>query len=403
MLNSIYKALLLLLLAVVTFSCKKNETNVAKVEPKPNPFNLELIDDLIVVRDTIEADETVSDILTPHSVTPQKIHEIELKALKVFPLSQFRAEKELYIYAKWDSVETVKYMVYVIDEIEQVVFDLRDSIKIYKSQRKHDVKQVEARGKIKSGLIQDLQELGFHEDVGYNTADVFESKIDFMRLQDGDGFDIIFDQYYVEGKPVKVGKVYAAKMNHNKKNYYAFLYDKEKPNSYYDEKGESLVGMFLTAPLKLRFRISSRYSKSRLHPVLHRRKAHLGTDFAAPHGSPIQSTAHGVVTEVGYNGGNGNYVKIKHNATFSTQYLHMSRFAKGIRRGVKVSQGQIIGYVGATGLATGPHVCYRFWKNGKQVDPFKEKGNATTPLNKKHLNDFKNVAEKFKQRLDISS
>ncbi|MEW6654315.1 MAG: M23 family metallopeptidase [Bacteroidota bacterium] len=403
MLNSISRLLLLVLLAAAAFSCMNNETGVVKEVPKPNPFNLDEIDNLIEVRDTIKANETVSDILTPHGVTPQFIHKLEMKALKVFPLSQFRAEKELFIYAKWDSVETVKYMVYVIDEIDHLVFDFRDSINIYKSQRKHDVKQVEVRGKIKSGLIQDLQELGFHEDVGYNTADVFESRIDFMRLQEGDTFDIIFDQYYVEGKPVKVGKVYAAKMNHIKKNYYAFLYEKDKPNSYYDEKGESLVGMFLTAPLKFRYRISSRYSKSRLHPVLHRRKAHLGTDFAAPHGSPIQSTAHGIVTEVGYNSGNGNYVKIKHNSKYSTQYLHMSKFAKGIRRGIKVSQGQIIGYVGSTGLATGPHVCYRFWKNGKQVDPFREKGNATTPLNKKHLNDFKNVAAEYKQRLDISS
>lgn len=402
MLSKLSKALLLALLAVFISSCQKPETKIAKSEPKPNPFNLESIDDLIEVRDTIQADETVSDILTPHGVTPQRIHEIELKALKVFPLSQFRSEKELYIYAKWDTVETVKYMVYVIDEIEQVIFDLRDSIKIYKSQRAHTVKQTEARGKIKNGLIQDLQDLGFDDEVGYNASDVFESRIDFMKLQDGDTFDIIYDQYYVDGKPVKVGKVYAAKMNHNKKNYYAFLYDKEKPNSYYDERGESLIGMFLTAPLKFKYRISSRYSKNRFHPVLHKSKAHLGTDFAAAHGSPIQSTAHGVVLEAGYRGGNGNYVKIKHNGTYTTQYLHMSRIAKGIRRGAKVSQGQIIGFVGSTGLATGPHVCYRFWKNGKQVDPFREKGNATIPLSKKHLADFRNVVSVYKPKLDLS-
>lgn len=388
MYKTIYKILLLVILAVVIISCKKDSPQVVKVETKPNPFKLEAVDELIEVRDTIQSGETVSDILTPLGVPAKMINEIELKALKVFPLSQFRSEKELFIYAKWDSVTTVKYMVYVIDEIEQVIFDLRDSIKIYRNQREHIVKQVEARGKIKVGLIEDLKELGFDDEVGFNAADVFESRIDFMKLQPGDSFDIIFDQYYVAGQPVKVGKVYAAKMNHSKKNYYAFLYEKEKPNSYYDEKGESLIGMFLMAPLKFKHRISSRFSKNRFHPVLHRRKAHLGTDFAAPHGSPIQSTAHGVVVEAGYNSGNGNFVKIKHNSTFTTQYLHMSRFAKGIKRGAKVSQGQTIGYVGSTGLATGPHVCYRFWKNGRQVDPFREKSNATTPLSKKLLPDF---------------
>ncbi len=401
MYKTIYKIILLGILAVVIVSCKKENTQVVKVEPKSNPFKLENIDDLIEIRDTIQAGETVSDILTPLGMHAKMINEIERKALKVFPLSQFRSEKELFIYAKWDSVTTVKYMVYVIDEIEQIVFDLRDTIKIYRSQREHIVKQVEARGKIKVGLIEDLKELGFDDDVGFNAADVFESRIDFMRLQPGDSFDIIFDQYFVEGQPVKVGKVYAAKMNHSKKKYYAFLYEKEKPNSYYDEKGESLIGMFLMAPLKFKHRISSRFSKSRFHPVLHKRKAHLGTDFAAPHGSPIQSTANGVVVEAGYNGGNGNYVKIKHNATFTTQYLHLSRFAKGIKRGAKVSQGQTIGYVGSTGLATGPHVCYRFWKNGRQVDPFKEKGNATTPLSKKNFSDFEKVKQEYLQKLEI--
>jgi murein DD-endopeptidase MepM/ murein hydrolase activator NlpD len=146
--------------------------------------------------------------------------------------------------------------------------------------------------------------------------------------------------------------------------------------------------MFLTAPIKFRYRISSRFSANRFHPILHRNKAHLGTDFAAAYGTPIQSTANGVVIEAAYSSGNGNYVKIKHNPTYTTQYLHMSKFASGIRKGVRVSQGQVIGYVGSTGLATGPHVCYRFWKNGKQVDPMKEKRNASEPLSKIYLNAF---------------
>lgn len=398
--KKVISILLLVVLAVFNSSCKKNEPVVTKVEPKSNPFNLAAIDDLIEVRDTIQADETVSDILAPHGVSPQMIHDIELKALKVFPLSKFRTGKELYIYAKWDSVETVKYMVYVVNEIDHVVFDLRDSIKVTEEKKPYTVKEVVARGEIKDNLSKDLIALGFDENIGYNTADVFESQIDFAALQPLDKFEILYEQIYVEGKPSMIGKILAAKINHRKKDHFAFLYEKEKANSYYNENGGGMLGMFLTAPIKFRYRISSKYSKNRYHPVLHRSKAHLGTDFAAAHGTPIQSTAHGVVIEAGYRGGNGNYVKIKHSGTYTTQYLHMSRIAKGMKRGAKVSQGQVIGFVGSTGLATGPHVCYRFWKNGKQVDPFREKNQATQSLSKKYKSDFNVVRDSLLKKLN---
>ncbi len=390
--------LVVVILLFLAIGCSKKEETKVPVEKTPNPFNL-AVDGLILVRDTISQNQTLSDILTPHSLSMQTIHEIEKKALDVFPLREFRTGKELFIYATWDTVETVKYFVYVIDEIDHVVFDLRDTIKIYRSQRPHTIKQNHIKGVIKEGLVLDLSAMGIDKEVGYSTADVFESRIDFGLLQPNDSFDIIYDQIYVEGKPSRIGKIYTAKMNTRKKDFYSFLFEKEKANSYYDEKGESLIGMFLTAPIKFRFRISSRYSSSRYHPVLHRNKAHLGTDYAAAHGTPIQSTAHGVVTEAGYNGGNGNYVKIKHNANYSTQYLHMSRFGKGIKRGAKVSQGQIIGYVGSTGLATGPHVCYRFWKNGKQVDPLREKGMATIPLAKKYKPEFMKMKDEWMKKL----
>ncbi|MDP2038726.1 MAG: peptidoglycan DD-metalloendopeptidase family protein, partial [Ignavibacteria bacterium] len=302
--------------------------------------------------------------------------------------------------AKWDSVETLKYMVYVVNEIDHVIFDLRDSIKVTEEQKPFTVKEVVASGEIKENLSKDLIALGFDENIGYNTADVFESQIDFTALQPNDKFDILYEQIYVEGKPTMIGKILAAKINHKKKDNFAFLYEKEKAGSYYDANGAGMLGMFLTAPIKFRYRISSKYSQNRYHPVLHRNKAHLGTDFAAAYGTPIQSTAHGVVVEAGYRGGNGNYVKIKHNANYTTQYLHMSRIAKGMRRGAKVSQGQVIGFVGSTGLATGPHVCYRFWKNGKQADPFREKNQATASLSKKYKADFTVVKNTYLQKLE---
>ncbi|MDF1611048.1 peptidoglycan DD-metalloendopeptidase family protein [Stygiobacter electus] len=387
MIRNKYFLIITIPLLVLLFSCKKKESKIVNNIQQPNPFQLQ-IEGLISVKDTLQQNETLSDILQPHNISMNLIHEIEKRAIKVFPLRKFKAGNEIYIYAKWDSVETVKYLVYPIDEINYVVYDLRDSIKIYKKQIPHTIKTDLITGKIEQGLITDLEKKNIDPEVGFNTADIYESKIDFTTLQPGDEYKILAEQYYVDNKPVKFQKIVAAKINYKGKDFFAFNFKIGNKNGYYDENGKGMQGMFLTAPIKFRFRITSRYSKNRFHPVLQKNKAHLGTDFAAAYGTPIQATANGTVLEASYTSGNGYYIKIKHSPTYTTQYLHMSRFAAGIRKGVKVSQGQTIGYVGSTGLATGPHVCYRFWKNGKQVDPLKEKRQSTGPINKKYLSDF---------------
>lgn len=392
--KKLFLSITILFLSIL-FSCNKNEKEKVESLQQPNPFQLQ-IDGLISVKDTLQQNETLTNILQPHNVPLTKIHEIEKNAINVFPLRKFKVGNEIYIYAKWDSVETVKYLVYPIDEINYVVYDLRDSIKVYKKQIPHDIKTDLVYGQITEGLILDLEKKNINPEIGFVTADIYESKIDFTTLQPGDEYKLVVEQYYINNKPIKLKKIVAAKIIYKAKNYYAYNFEMQNKNSYYDENGKSLQGMFLTAPIKFRYRISSRYSKNRFHPVLQKNKAHLGTDFAAAYGTPIQSTANGTVLEAGYTSGNGNYVKIKHSSTYTTQYLHMSRFASGIKRGAKVTQGQTIGYVGSTGLATGPHVCYRFWKNGKQVDPLREKGQSSEPINKKYLSDFL----KYKQEIN---
>ena len=393
------KALLFFVITILFISCKNEVQPKIAQKPKANPFNLS-INDLIEVRDTIKSDETLSDILTPHGLSSGMIHQIEEKSLTVFPVSKFRSDRELYIYAKWDTVETVKYIVYVQDNINYVVIDLNDSVNVYKKQKTFTTNTVTVSGTIKDNLIQSLIDKNVDPEVGYAMADIYESRIDFEQLQTDDSFTVIYDEYLVEGKPVQIGKLYAMKFNFRKKDYYAFRFDDEKIGSYYDEKGNGMQGMFLTAPIKFRYRISSRYSKNRYHPVLHRTKAHLGTDYAAAYGTPIQTVASGVVLEASRTGGNGNYVKIKHNGTYTTQYLHMSKFAKGIKRGMHVTQGQIIGFVGSTGLATGPHVCFRFWKNGKQVDPLREKNQSSEPGSKKFHDAFEKNKKLWLGKLD---
>ena len=398
-LGSIFAGVIIALSIICFSGCSKNSKSIIPQKEKPNQFGLP-VSGLIEVCDTIEANQTISDILLPHGLSQKKINEIEKASKDIFPLSKIHADHELYVYAKWDSVETVKFLVYVIDEVDHIVFDLRDSIKVYKTHKPSRTEIVEAQGVIKSTLIEDLNALGFINEVGFSTADIFESRIDFALLRENDRFDVFFEQVYVDNKPVKIGKIFAAKITHAKKNYYAFLFEKEKKGNYYDENGGSLHGMFLTAPIKFRYRITSKYSSSRYHPILHRNKAHLGTDYAAAYGTPIITVGNGVVTDASYTSGNGNYVKVKHNATYTTQYLHMSRFAKGIRRGYHVLQGQTIGYVGSTGLATGPHVCFRFWKGSKQIDPSKEIKQASEPLSRKNLSEYKTVMNKWMEKLN---
>ena len=373
----------------------KSQPLVQKVLPKPvlNPYNLE-VDGMSLVRDTIGTNETLSDILMPHKVSQQMINEIEKNALNIFPIRKFRAEDELFIYSKPDSINPVKYLVYVQDQINYIVFDLRKKINIYKKQKPVTVKEVTASGMIKNSLFQTLADKNIDERIAGKLADIYECEIDFFHIQQNDSFKVYYEQMFVDGNPVGCGKIKAACFNYHKENFYAFYFDKEKEGSYFDEKGNSLRRGFLKAPLKFSH-ITSRFSLNRFHPILHRNKAHLGTDFAAPTGTPIMTTGSGTVLEAGYTGGNGNYVKVKHSSNYTTQYLHMSRFAKGIHRGVSVKQGQVIGYVGMTGLATGPHVCYRFWKNGKQVDPIKEKYITLNPISKKNKHDFDLIRDEW--------
>ncbi len=394
--------ILITILSLLNLSCsKKDEPAQIKKNIKPNQFGLSA-DNLIEVNDTIDSNQTLSDLLFPHQVSSKRINEIEKAAVRVFPLRNFRAGDQLHIYASWDSVETVKYMVYTFrnDPVNYVVFDLRDSVKVYKKSKSVEINEVAVSGKIKNSLFETLQEKNIPDALSERLEDIYAWQIDFFKLQPTDSFKVIYEQLSVEGVPSGVGKILSSNFYSGKEDHYAIYFDREKGEQYFDDKGNSLKRLFLKAPLKFS-RISSKFSLSRYHPVLHRVKAHLGTDYAAPEGTPIMTVGSGTVVEAGYSGGNGNYVKVKHNATYTTQYLHMSHIAKGIRRGAFVTQGQIIGYVGSTGLATGPHVCFRFWKNGKQVNPLKEKYQSSGPVSKKNRDEFESVKKLWLEKLSL--
>jgi murein DD-endopeptidase MepM/ murein hydrolase activator NlpD len=231
-------------------------------------------------------------------------------------------------------------------------------------------------------------------------VDIFAWVVDFQRLQKGDQFKLIYEENLVDENPIGVGRILGVYFEHSGSGYYAFPFDQGDGPDYFDENGNSLRKALLKYPIEFS-RISSRYSMHRFHPVVKVFRPHLGTDFAASTGTPIRSVGDGIVEEAQYKSNNGNYVKIRHNGTYTTGYLHMSKIASGIKPGTRVRQGETIGYVGSTGLATGPHLCYRFWKNGVQVDALKVELPPSQPVKEEYFQSFEKVKEEITKRLQL--
>lgn len=260
---------------------------------------------------------------------------------------------------------------------------------------------VAVSGIIESSLYEAVADANASAELAMMLANIYAWTVDFYRIQQHDAFKVIYVEEFVESEPVGIREILCASFTTGSKELFAFRFEQsaETGAEYFDAEGNSLRKAFLKMPLEFG-RLTSPYNLKRFHPVLKYNKPHLGTDYAAPSGTPILATGDGVVTEASYTSGNGNYVKIKHNSVYSTQYLHMKGFAPGIKKGTRVSQGDVIGYVGSTGLATGPHVCYRFWKNGEQVDPRKEEIPSAEPVSESQRERFNALIQKWKQQLD---
>ena len=401
-LNSIFPFILFLIMTLV-FGCgepaenfKYDETDTILNEP--NEFGLQ-VDSLVEFKDYVRTNETLTDILLPHDVSYQTIREIVKSSQDTFDVRKIQKGKNYFIYSYVDTAESVKYFVYVENPESFVVFDLNDSINVYWGKKEVEIKERSAVGVISNSLYETFQERDISPQLALKLSEVFAWQIDFYRIYKGDHFKVIFEEEYVDGEFVRIGKIIAALFNHKSEAYYGFLFEQDEQDIFFDEDGNSLRKTFLKAPIKFS-RISSRYSYRRLHPILKSYRAHLGTDYSAPRGTPIIAVGDGVVTEAQYKRNNGRYVKIRHNGTYSTQYLHMSRFAKGMKPGDKVRQGQVIGYVGSTGLATGPHVCFRFWKNNRQIDHLREKFPPSHPVAEKNRDAYFLVRDSLLSRLD---
>lgn len=344
-------------------------------------FNL---NDFDVVSDTIRKDESFGQILFSNKVSYARIAEIAEKIKDTFDVRRLNVNKPYTVLKSDDSLNQGQVFIYQKDRVEYVVVDFRDSITSFTKGLPIKLVEKSASGIIESSLSETVVEGGMDYNIAIELSDIYAWTLDFLKLQPGDRFKLLYTEKYINDTTYAgIDEIKAAYFEHNKRSFYAFPFEADTINGvldYFDEEAKTLRKAFLKSPIKFKYRLSSRYSPRRFHPVQKRWKAHKGTDYAAKRGTPILATANGKVTKSGYTRGNGNYVKIRHNSTYSTQYLHMSR--REVKVGEMVKQGEKIGRVGSTGLATGPHVCYRFWKNGRQVDPYKQKLPEAKPMDK---------------------
>jgi len=399
------------LLLSIFISCKqvKTDKDVNNVEDivisnelttdKQYGFKLE---DFLVVRDTVKRGDSFGELMIQNKVDYPKIAKVSEEYRDTFDVRKIRVGKPYLILKSKDTTEAAQVFIYQNDLINYTVVDFRDSVLAYKDRKQVKYVQKEAAGIIKTSLSEAILDQGIDYNVTNDLSEIYAWTIDFFRLQKGDKFKVIYKEKYINdtiyagAEPIE-----SAYFEHNGTPLYAFAYESDSLKNiidYFDDEANNLRRTFLRAPVKFS-RISSRYNlKRKIRYYGYKVRPHRGTDYAAPVGTPIMATADGTITESTRKGGNGKYVKIRHNGTYSTQYLHMKK--QKVKRGEFVRQGDVIGWVGMTGNTGGPHVCYRFWKNGRQVDPFREKLPAAEPLPEDVRLDYFKFISPQKAQLD---
>jgi murein DD-endopeptidase MepM/ murein hydrolase activator NlpD len=346
------------------------------------------VDSFELVEGVVKNNQYLSEILNESGVGMVTIDKLARKSKPVFDVRKIRSGQKYTVFQTADSLQEARYFVYESSPTEYFVYELFDTLRIYRGEKEVEARHRSAQGVIETSLWNCMEDNNLDPMLALDLSDIFAWTIDFFAIQKGDRFRVIFDELYVDSTYIGIGEIYAVQFDHYGDENYAFRFFQDERYDFFDETGVSLRKAFLKAPLQFS-RISSRFSNSRLHPVLRIRRPHHGVDYAAPTGTPVVSIGDGTVTARAYqrNGG-GNYVKIKHNSVYTTTYMHLSGFGKGISTGTRVKQGQVIGYVGATGLATGPHLDFRVAKNGSYVDPLKVEAPPVEPVKEENLPQY---------------
>ena len=350
------------------------------------------VDSFNIKFDVVKRNQMLLNILSAYHLPDGAVAALIASDQKVFDLRKIRAGNKYAVFLEKDSLQTLRYFVYEHTPVEFVRFSFLDSVTVEKDEKEIINKCQIATGSIHTSLWNSMIDNGLNPILANELSEIYAWSIDFFGLQPADSFCVVYDEQYVDSVPVGLGKIHAAYFRHADHDFYAIPFVQDSVESFFDLEGNSLRKAFLKAPLRFS-RISSRFSNSRLHPVLKIRRPHHGVDYAAPAGTPVQAIGDGKIIEAkkGYNNGGGNMIKIRHNSVYTTAYLHLSGFASGIHTGGYVKQGDVIGYVGATGLATGPHLDFRFYMNGKPIDPLKVEAPPVEPVHEGNLAAFDSV------------
>jgi len=344
-------------------------------------------DSFIIGGGNVRPNQMLSVLLENLGVSGTYINLSLAKIQESFDVRKFKAGNKYVTLSTSDSIPSPAYFIYEKDAVNYFVIRFIDSLEVWNGIKQVDTIQNTFAGSIETSLWNTFSDNRSNPLMANELSEIYAWSIDFFGLQQGDSLRVVYDEYFVDSVSVGIGTVHGAWFRHMNRDFWAIPFVQDSTMSFFDENGQSLRKAFLKAPLKYS-RISSRFSNSRMHPILKIRRAHHGVDYAAPIGTPVYSIGDGVVIQTGNNGGAGNMVKIKHNSVYSTAYLHLKNFAKGITKGVYVTQGEVIGYVGSSGLSTGPHLDFRFYKNGNPVDPLKVEAPPVEPVKEENLTKF---------------
>jgi murein DD-endopeptidase MepM/ murein hydrolase activator NlpD len=393
------KAITLIILTIIPFSCKNSGSDnngITQTSPDSVSVRDTLTQHLLYGIPTDSFDQIaghikpnvfLSDILLKHGVSMYELDQLLKNSRTVFDVRTMRSGNDYILYCSRDSMAGAKYLLYEHDPTTCYVFSFNDSLNIteYKKQIKSKIKY--AGGTIETSMWDAMIGSGLHPSLASELSEIFAWTVDFFGLQKGDSFKVIYEELDIDDKFIGTGRIYGAQFNRPGSVVTAIPFIQDGKESYFDVDGTSLKKAFLKAPLQFS-RISSRFSSGRMHPILRIRRPHYGVDYAAPIGTPVHAIGDGRVISASSENGSGRMVKIKHNSVYTTAYLHLSRFGSGIAPGVFVKQGDIIGYVGSSGLSTGPHLDFRFYMNGSPVDPLRVDAPPVEPVSQENKERF---------------
>ncbi len=400
--------LIIIVLVFVIFSaCNNNENANTKSEDKDSVIVIPPtllygynVDSFHIINDKIKKNESLSDIFGNYNIPYDVLNFVANLSDSIFNVRHLRVSYPYTILCKNDSAKTPQLFIYENNKIDFTVIDFRDSI-IIKNQKKEIITTRNiANGEVTSSLWNAMVDSGYDPMLAIEMSEIYAWTIDFFGLQKGDKFKIIYNQQFVDTIKVGISDITAVSFTHANNEFIAIYFQQDTIVGYFDEKGNSLRKAFLKAPLRFS-RISSKFSNSRFHPVLKIRRPHHGVDYAAPTGTPVYTIGDGTVIKKGWGGGGGNAVKVKHNSVYTTVYMHLSKFGD-INVGDFITQSTVVGYVGSTGLATGPHLDFRVYMNGKAIDPLKMESPPVEPIDSTTQENFDIVKAKvLKELLDI--